>query len=453
MRTRTPIITNAITDQPGRGSSEPWYSITNKSADTAEVRIFATIGQTWDGAGVSAKRFVDEFSALKAKKITVKINSPGGNMFEGFAIYNAIKEHPATVAVQVHGVAASIACLIAMAGDTISMAKNSFMMVHNAQGGDFGYACDLRKLADTLDKFSGTIAQAYADRSGKNVTVCQKWMNEETWFDSAEAKACGMCDSITEEDDDLEETNLAAAQSKNVAQVLMQFSKIPEQLKRIAACCLEAPPNPRPPTTETPMAAKITTRDGKQYVNLNGVEHEVEGAAPAAAAAANAAPKTYTQAEFDAARAAERAEGEKSAATYAANFDTVIKAAGLDEKAAVSFRNEFFGKVMDMAIIKICATNWITARATAVGEGNGGKEPEKKPGDDPFAKVKLEATNRFNGDAEIRRSFGVRTSSRDSSEYKAGLEEYVNRWIQVEKDATPKKKGEKSAEPAEAAAS
>ena len=175
-----------------------WYSIQNKaSADEAEVMIYDEIG----AFGVSAKQFVTDLKAIAAGRIHLRLNTPGGEVFDGTAIFNALKEHPAKVTVTIDGLAASAGSLIAMAGDEIRIARNAYMMVHRAWGGVFGNAVDMRKYADILEKMDGNIVAAYAERSGRPEKEWKEIVDAETWFTAEEAVAAGLADSITGDDD------------------------------------------------------------------------------------------------------------------------------------------------------------------------------------------------------------------------------------------------------------
>ena len=169
-----------------------------KASDkTAEILIYDVIGEDWFG-GVTSQDFIKALAGLgDVDSITVRINSPGGDVFEGVAIYNALKTHPATINVQIDSLAASIATVIAMAGDTITISDSAMMMVHNASGVCFGEAADMRKMADLLDKIrSGMMLGAYA-RTGKTVDQLTAIMDAETWYTAQEAVDAGWADSIT----------------------------------------------------------------------------------------------------------------------------------------------------------------------------------------------------------------------------------------------------------------
>ena len=134
----------------------------NRGAKTGEIWLYDQVGEGFFG-GMSAKTFNDELNKLgKVDTINLRINSPGGSVFDGVAIYNTLKRHPARLEVDVDGIAASIASVIAMAGDEIRMAANSMMMIHDPYGMSMGNSDEMRKTADLLDQIKGTIVVNYA---------------------------------------------------------------------------------------------------------------------------------------------------------------------------------------------------------------------------------------------------------------------------------------------------
>ena len=178
-----------------------WYEIKNKG-DKAEIWIYEMIGEDfWTGGGVTAKNFQKELSEIKASQIDLHINSPGGDVFDGIAIYNLIKQHPAKVTSYVDGLAASIASVIALAGDQIYMAENALFMIHNPYGMAFGESADMRKMADLLDTVRGSIVKAYVSKTGKPDTEIFPLMDSETWMTADEAVEFGFIDEVTEKMD------------------------------------------------------------------------------------------------------------------------------------------------------------------------------------------------------------------------------------------------------------
>ena len=170
-----------------------WYSFQNK-AKSVEISIYDEIGDY----GTSAKNFIDDLKSVGKKDITIRMNSVGGSVFDGLAIYNVLRSHQGYVTVKIEGLSASIATIIALAGDKIEMAENGFFMIHNPFGGSMGEAEDMRKTADLLDKIKQELVNIYAKKTQISDTDIAKMMDEETWLTSQEAKEMGFIDSITE---------------------------------------------------------------------------------------------------------------------------------------------------------------------------------------------------------------------------------------------------------------
>lgn len=176
------------------------FKIRMVSPKTAEMYLYADIGDSGWGSGISARQVIDELKALgKIDALNVRINSIGGDVFDGNAIYNALSRHPARIIVDIDGMAASIASVIAMAGDEIRIAKNAMMMIHDPWAMAAGSADDLRKRADLLDQAKTGLVSAYADRTKADAGKISEMMSDETWFTAAEAVEFGLADTVTEE--------------------------------------------------------------------------------------------------------------------------------------------------------------------------------------------------------------------------------------------------------------
>ncbi len=186
--------------------TKSWYRIHNLSDSEAEIYLYDEIG-SW---GITANDFVSDLREIKANKIALHINSAGGSVFDGFAIFNALKRHKAEITVWVDGIAASAASFIAMAGDEVVMSPHSQMMIHEAQGLALGAADDMRQMADVLDKSSDNIASTYAERTGKPTAEWRALMKEETWFSDAEAVDAGLADRVDGEDEEAVAARAAA---------------------------------------------------------------------------------------------------------------------------------------------------------------------------------------------------------------------------------------------------
>jgi len=179
-----------------------WFDIKNKTAEKAEIWIYEQIGEDfWDGSGVTAKAFQKELSAIKASEIDLHINSPGGLVFDGITIHNLIKQHPANVTTYIDGLAASIASVIALAGDKVVMAENALFMIHKASGMVYGNSDDMRDFAEKLDKVNGSIATTYMSKTGKKDDEINELMKAETWLTAKDALESGFIDEISGEAD------------------------------------------------------------------------------------------------------------------------------------------------------------------------------------------------------------------------------------------------------------
>jgi len=171
--------------------------VTN-SGDTAKVFILGDIGG-WDG--VQARDLLSELEGITSNKIELHLNSYGGDVFEGTTIFNALRDHPATVTTYVDGVAASAASFIAMAGDRIIMSRGSQMMIHDAMGACIGNAAEMRKFEALLDRTSNNIAELYASRAGGTAEQWRERMRAETWYNAAEAVKAGLADEASGADE------------------------------------------------------------------------------------------------------------------------------------------------------------------------------------------------------------------------------------------------------------
>ncbi len=181
-------VTNWLSYQPRAAATEP-----------AMIQIFDQIGEDWfGGSGVSAKAFSDALQSVGSGPLVVEINSPGGNVWDGLAIYNMLRGRNAQVTTRVVGIAASIASIIALAGDTVEIADAALFMIHDPSGMVAGTADDMRKMAAALDQHAEVLAGIYSKRTGKPVAQIRAAMTAETWFTAQEAVAFGLADSMTE---------------------------------------------------------------------------------------------------------------------------------------------------------------------------------------------------------------------------------------------------------------
>lgn len=179
-----------------REGRNDWYRIENRDASNTDVYIYDEIGYF----GVTASDFIRDLKAHDGKRVTVRVNSPGGEVFDGIAILNALRRHPGGVDVIVDGMAASAASIIAMAGETITMARQSQMLIHEGHALAIGPASVMRDLADHLDKTSQQLAEVYAERAGGTPDEWRERMKagdgRGTTYTASEAVAAGLADRV-----------------------------------------------------------------------------------------------------------------------------------------------------------------------------------------------------------------------------------------------------------------
>jgi ATP-dependent protease ClpP protease subunit len=175
------------------------YRIRNEAETptVTEILLYDEIGEDpWWGTGVSAKAFAEDLQAIDTDEIHLRLNSPGGDVFEAVAMLNAIRRHKAKVTVYVDGLAASAASILAMGGDEVVMSRNAELMIHDAWGVAIGNADDMQKMHEDLSRASDNLASAYADKAGGTVAQWRKAMKAETWYSDKEAVAAGLADRV-----------------------------------------------------------------------------------------------------------------------------------------------------------------------------------------------------------------------------------------------------------------
>lgn len=204
---------------------------------TAEINVYDVIG-TWE---LNARTFREALKQITASNITLRINSPGGSVFDAFAMYEDLRQHKARIRVEIVGLAASAASLLAMAGDEIVIADNGFLMIHNAWTLAMGDTREMSKTARVLSQIDKRLASTYADRTGNKAGEVAEWMDAETWLDSEDAVAMGFADARS-----------SAVPVENLAHDVSAFSKTPGVLVKASKAAPAAAP--AKPTAATPAA-------------------------------------------------------------------------------------------------------------------------------------------------------------------------------------------------------
>ncbi len=193
------------------------------------ISVYDAIGYDyWTGEGVTARRVASALRTLGAGPVTVNVNSPGGDMFEGLAIYNLLREHKGDVTVKVLGVAASAASIIAMAGDTVQIARAAFFMVHNSWVIAAGNRNDLRETADWLEPFDAAMADIYVARTGAETKTITKLMDAESWIGGSAAIEQGFADELLPSDQVGQGDTKAQAHAARRLEAALRASGIPK---------------------------------------------------------------------------------------------------------------------------------------------------------------------------------------------------------------------------------
>lgn len=264
-----PVIKEAAVPQRNdRSRSTPttspknnsWFRMQAGHQSDADIYIYDEIG-FW---GVTAKQFISDLNALgDITHINLHINSPGGDVFEGIAIFNALKTHGASITVYVDGVAASMASVIAMVGNPVIMPENSFMMIHKPFGFTGGDAEDMRTYADLLDKVEAVLLPAYAQKTGKTTDEIAAMLADETWMSGAECLAQGFADQVTPA-----VKAMACIQSKRTE----EFKKMPESIRNM----ITPPRNSAPRVQDDgPAASRTPVQAAAPVVDENSIRAQV----------------------------------------------------------------------------------------------------------------------------------------------------------------------------------
>jgi len=233
-----------------------------------ELDLYGSVG---DPAGIDPAKVVAILrGAPDAKTIVVRLNSAGGNAFDGVALMNALKDHPARVTVKVDGLAASAAALITLGADTVEIGDGAFMMLHNVTAAAFGNGADLRELAATMSKVDGELVSTIAKRCRKPVETVRGWLDAETWFTGDEAVAAGLVDKVVSDPGALARAAKALASAKGP---VLDALHLPEALKN----AIEAVPAAKVQATAKAASTAVTAKVRRNPFILSDVDNEVAG--------------------------------------------------------------------------------------------------------------------------------------------------------------------------------
>ncbi|MDF7134926.1 ClpP-like prohead protease/major capsid protein fusion protein [Proteus mirabilis] len=243
----------------GPVNQKSWFRMQAKEDQTADIYIYDEIG----GWGISARRFTEDLISLgNLSHINLHIHSPGGEVFDGIAIYNQLKNHSATITVYIDGLAASMASVIAMVGDTVIMPKNAMMMIHKPWGLSWGDANDMREYADLLDKLENVLIPAYVAKTGKTTEEITAMLEQETWLDGDECVEHGFADKVIEP-----VKAMASLTSKRIE----EFSSMPSAIKNQITPKNTTKPTQQPQPNSSPEPQPSATYADEQ-IRLNGIK-------------------------------------------------------------------------------------------------------------------------------------------------------------------------------------
>lgn len=258
-----------------------WQLKQSANADTLDMYIYGDVeGDYFDWwnwemveSETSANHFREELSKYPdAKRINIYINSYGGSVFEGTAIYSQLRRHPAEKVVYIDGFACSISSVIAMAGDKVIMLSNTMMMIHNAWNIVYGNARQLRKAADDLDTIMAGNRQAYLDKSKGKITEEKliELLEAETWLTAQQCLEYGFCDEILSREADLTEAKQMLQKANKTFEQQLNYNKaLAAQVRELAQSLNKPEPAPIPEPIEEPVTEPQAKENKAQKLFLS----------------------------------------------------------------------------------------------------------------------------------------------------------------------------------------
>lgn len=229
-------------------------SIRASSQDDNTLSIFETIGQDWAGEGISAKRIGAILRSLEGQDVTVNINSPGGDLFEGLTIYNQLREYSGKVTVKIVGLAASAASIISMAGDEIQIGRSAFLMIHNTWGMAVGNRHDFAEIAEKMMPFDFAMRDVYVARTGMDEKTVTAMMDNETWINGGEAVEKGFADTFLPADSTQQDNASPTAALRKIDSLLAKANTPRAERRRLLKALQGDMPGAITPSHGTPSA-------------------------------------------------------------------------------------------------------------------------------------------------------------------------------------------------------
>lgn len=227
------------------------------AADDNSISIFNVIGQDYWGEGVTAKRIAGALRSMNGEDVTVNINSPGGDMFEGLAIYNLLREYEGNVTVKILGIAASAASVIAMAGDEIKIGRGAFLMIHNCWVVAMGNRHDLQQVASDMEPFDRSMSDIYSARSGLDSATVDAMMDAETYIGGSDAVEKGLADSLLPADAISDGDDSPSAALRKLDALLAKANTPRSERRKLIKALSGGTPGAATPQDGMPSATKI----------------------------------------------------------------------------------------------------------------------------------------------------------------------------------------------------
>lgn len=262
-----------VTCEPLPSALDRWNGgLKAAASDDNTISVFDVIGQDYWGEGVTAKRIAGALRSMNGADVTVNINSPGGDMFEGLAIYNLLREHQGKVTVKVLGLAASAASIIAMAGDEIQIGLGAFLMIHNCWVVAIGNRHDFAAMVDYLEPFDNAMADIYSARSGLDSDAIKQMMDGETYIGGSDAIEKGLADGLLSSDSVTSDDDSPAAALRKLDSLLAKANTPRSERRKLLKALTGNTPGAVTDPKGTPSAAEATHETlAKLDAALNGL--------------------------------------------------------------------------------------------------------------------------------------------------------------------------------------
>nr|WP_314591579.1 head maturation protease, ClpP-related [uncultured Serratia sp.] len=248
-----------VTCEPLPSALDRWNGgLKAAASDDNTISVFDVIGQDYWGEGVTAKRIAGALRSMNGADVTVNINSPGGDMFEGLTIYNLLREYQGKVTVKVLGLAASAASIIAMAGDEIQIGRGAFLMIHNCWVIALGNRHDFAAMAEYLEPFDNAMADIYSARSGLDSDAVKQMMDGETYIGGSDAIEKGLADGLLSSDSVTSDDESPAAALRKLDSLLAKSNTPRSERRKLLKALTGNTPGAVTDPTGTPSAAEAS---------------------------------------------------------------------------------------------------------------------------------------------------------------------------------------------------